>query len=193
MAETRNSRKNLIKICCGVTTIILVIMALIFVTLFFTVLKPRHPQIFLHPLNLEKVEVINPFPFRLNARQGLVITIQNPNVASFRIQNSTASVRYHGELVGEIPIGETTVPAKAKLNISVYVEFKVDEILFNPYFLEDFSKSRLNLIAGADLYGKIYMLKKMIKLRAKVYSTCNISIHIFTNIFESSCISRLKI
>lgn len=192
MAETRKSIKNLIKICCGVTATILLILVIIIVTLFFTVLKPKDPQIYLHPLNLENVEV-NPFPFRLNARQGLIITIQNPNVASFRIKNSTASVNYHGELVGEIPIGETSVPAKGKLNISTFVEFKAGKILSNPYFLGDFLTGRLDLFAMADLYGKVYLLKKMIKLSAKVYSTCNISIHIFTNIFESSCISRLKL
>ena len=83
-----------LKICCGVTALLLIILIVVLVVLFFTIFKPKDPDIVLQSVKLDgfKLEV---FPtLKLNVSLGIVVTVENPNHGSFTYQNSTASFFY---------------------------------------------------------------------------------------------------
>lgn len=190
-AEAKKKWRKKLKICCGITAIVLIILVVVFVTLFFTVFKPKNPQIFLHPSKLENFD-FKLFPFSINAKLGLMIQIKNQNVGTFLLKKSTGSVNYHGNLVAEIPIQETSVPAKGEVNISTYVNFSAEKLISSPYFLGDLLSGHFDMIATANLIGKGRIFK-IIKLVAKIHNSCNISIYILTQKIESTCNSKLKI
>ncbi|XP_058220357.1 uncharacterized protein LOC131330697 [Rhododendron vialii] len=119
MPGAKSSRKGL-KICCGTTFVLLIVLAIVCVTLYFTMFKPKKPQVTAHPVSLENIEV-QIFPaFSLNVTIGLVFTINNRNYGSFKYQNSTCYIDYHGTNIAEVPIEGGTVPARRKFNLSTY-------------------------------------------------------------------------
>ncbi|CAK9182691.1 unnamed protein product [Ilex paraguariensis] len=154
MTESKSSRKGL-KICCGITTVVLIIFLIVSVTLFFTVFKPKKPQITAHPASLENLE-FQIFPsLSLNATVGLVVTIDNKNYGSFRFKNTTSTVYYHGTSVAEAPIPHGTVPARGKFNIRTYANFTADKLISSPFLWGDLFAGRLTFTSTSTLHGKL--------------------------------------
>ncbi|KAH7860181.1 hypothetical protein Vadar_010266 [Vaccinium darrowii] len=122
----------------------------------------------------------------------MVITISNPNYGSFKFKNTKAFISYHGENVAEVPIGPELVPARGKLNIRTYASVTADKLVLNHHFLKDLVTGRFDLTSTATLHGKVSVLK-VFKLRAQVYSTCDITIVVRTQGLESECESRIKL
>ena len=184
------SRKCL-RICCGVTAIIIIILVVVFITLFFTVFKPKDPQIIPHPTKLENVQ-FQLFPLSINATLGLNVTILNRNYGSFRFKNSTALVDYRGNLIADIPIEGASVPARGEINISTYANITADKLILSPYFWEDIGAGRFNLTSTVNLHGKVKAFK-IFKFGAKVRSVCDISVYILTQNVETTCHSKIKL
>lgn len=111
------SRKGL-KICCGVTAILLITFIVVTVILYFTILKPKNPEITSQPVVLEHFELMVLPALKLNVSLGIVVTVNNRNYGGFEYQNSTAYVTYRGDVVAEAPIQADTIPARREHNIS---------------------------------------------------------------------------
>lgn len=111
------SRKGL-KICCGVTAILLITFIVVMVILYFTILKPKNPEITSQPVVLEHFELMVLPALKLNVSLGIVVTVNNRNYGGFEYQNSTAYVTYRGDVVAEAPIQSDTIPARREHNIS---------------------------------------------------------------------------
>ncbi|KAF2292201.1 hypothetical protein GH714_016159 [Hevea brasiliensis] len=150
MANRKCSRRGL-KICCGVTAIFLIILAIIFTSLALTIFKPKEPKIIAQPVGFDNFQAGN---MTVNATLSMVITIENPNYGSFKFSNSTGYVNYHGELVAEIPIKGDFVPAHSKVNITTSADLMADKLIENPYLLEDLLAGSLNFTSTAVLHGK---------------------------------------
>ncbi|KAF7140031.1 hypothetical protein RHSIM_Rhsim06G0159600 [Rhododendron simsii] len=139
-----------LKICCAATFVLLIVFTTVCVTLYFTMFKPKQPQVTAHPVSLENIEV-QIFPFRLNVTIGLVITINNRNYGSFKYKNSTSYIEYHGTNVAEVPIEGETVPARRKLNLSTHANVAADKLITNSHFLSDLIAGSFNLTSKATL------------------------------------------
>ena len=111
------SRKGL-KICCGVTAILLITFIVVMVILYFTILKPKNPEITSQPVVLEHFELMVLPALKLNVSLGIVVTVTNRNYGGFEYQNSTAYVTYRGDVVAEAPIQADTIPTRREHNIS---------------------------------------------------------------------------
>uniref|UniRef100_A0A2N9GUH8 Late embryogenesis abundant protein LEA-2 subgroup domain-containing protein n=1 Tax=Fagus sylvatica TaxID=28930 RepID=A0A2N9GUH8_FAGSY len=93
--------------CCGCFTALLLILAVLIIVLTFTVFHIRDPMVRINSLTLQNLA-------NGTVRQGVNITliadvsVKNPNAASFIYSNSTTTIYYHGEMVGEarIPSGK---------------------------------------------------------------------------------------
>ncbi|KAH7859518.1 hypothetical protein Vadar_002100 [Vaccinium darrowii] len=190
MPGATSFRKGL-KICGLTTFIFLIISVVVFVTLYFTMFKPKQPQVIAHPVSLENIE-IQIYPFSLNATIGLVITINNRNYGSFKYKNSTAYIDYHETNIAEVPIESESVPARGKLDLSTYANVTADKLVTNSNFWNDLVAGSFNLTSTTTLRGKVTALK-IFKLKATVFSICDISIFIQTRSLESNCYSKIKL
>ncbi|XP_058071019.1 uncharacterized protein LOC131220064 [Magnolia sinica] len=179
-------------ICCGVTTIFIIILLAVLIALFLTVFKPKQPQIQTQSVSPKGIE-FQVFPFlQLNVTLGLVVTVKNRNYGSFKNDNSTAFVYYHGELVAEAPIERGMIPARSSRNISTTVEILADKLLTSLYFWADIGTGSLNLTSSLTLHGKASFLK-LIKIHATAINTCDISVFLHSGTVDSSCHAKIKI
>lgn len=192
MGSGRNSRRTL-KICCGVTTIILVTLVVVAVVLFFTVLKPKDPKITAQPVSLEgfKLEILP--VFGLNLTLGILVTADNRNYGSFKHEATAAYVSYRGNVVAESPIEADTIPARRKHNISTSAEITADKLITNPDFWGDvFTVGILNFSSATTLHGKASLFK-LFKAKVTSSTTCDIFIFIQTRSVDSVCKSKVKL
>ncbi|KAK2968135.1 hypothetical protein RJ640_001157 [Escallonia rubra] len=158
--------------------------------LFLTILKPKQPRITTPAVYLEYIKW-EPFPFHLNVTLGIIVTIDNRNYGSYKYENSTAYLSYHGNVTGEAPIGEDTIPARGKHNISTNVVIQGEKIVENPNFVIDFATGSLNLTSSTTLHGKATVLK-LFKTKATSHCTCNISVLVEAQNVTSVCSSKVK-
>ncbi|EEF32651.1 uncharacterized protein LOC8264283 [Ricinus communis] len=189
MENSKGSSRRGLKIFCGVTAIFLIIVAVVFVSLAFTIFKPKDPQVFLHPSGLENLQLAN---ITSNVTMDMVITIGNPNYGSFKFRNSTGYVNYRGDVVGEIPVAEDLVPARSKTNITTSADLMAGKIMTNPEFFGDFLLGNLNMTATAVLHGKVSVLK-IFNLHATTFTTCYISVFVNSRDIQSTCKSKIKL
>ncbi|XVE85639.1 hypothetical protein DITRI_Ditri17bG0106700 [Diplodiscus trichospermus] len=197
MGNGKTSRRGL-KICCGVTAIFILIIAIVLTTLALTVFKPKNPEITVYPQGLENIAFGRLGGFSnnflsnatANVTVGMVVAISNPNYGSFKFKNTTAFVNYRGDVVAEVPIQQSLVPAHGKLNISTSADFMVDRLVSNTSFWADVFAGSVNFTTGATVHGMVTMLK-VLKLHASVPSSCVISIFVLSQSVESSCKSKI--
>ncbi|KAK8657506.1 hypothetical protein V6N13_035737 [Hibiscus sabdariffa] len=183
------------KKCCAVTAIFIAIVAIVFLVLGLTVFKPKNPEITVYPLGLEDIGfglrgVLN--MSAINASVPMVVAIRNRNYGSFKFKNTTGFINYRGNVVATVPIEQSLVPARGKLNISTVADFMVDRLILTSTFWADFSTGSVNLSSDATVHGKVTMFK-VLKIHASVPSTCDISIFIKSLTVQSICKTEIKL
>ncbi|XP_045802876.1 uncharacterized protein LOC123896581 [Trifolium pratense] len=180
------AKKNL-KVCLGVSAIFFIILAIITITLIFTVFKPKDPNIVVHiaPYNFLSPDIAP------NITLPLVITMGNPNYGSFKFNNGFSYIHYHETIVGIVPIGSHLVPPRSQLNVSTNANFMVGKLIENPLFLAELPGMKFTMVSKAELPGKVIILK-FIKVKSMVYNSCDISVNMTSNNVESNCQSKLK-
>ncbi|KAL3511301.1 hypothetical protein ACH5RR_030702 [Cinchona calisaya] len=190
LCGTRKTPRGL-KICCGITTVLLIAIIVVALVLFFTILKPKNPKITTESVTLDYIKY-EPIPiFHLNITLSIVITVDNRNYASFKYENSTVFVTYRGIPAAQGPIQQDTIPARAKHDIGTSVVIVVDNFSSNPDFLGDFTSGSLNFTSTTFLHGKATVLK-LLKIKVSTYTTCDISVFINFQNASSVCQSKVK-
>lgn len=184
-----------LKICCGVTVLLFIIVIAVLVALSLTVLKPKQPQVTPLPVSLEKFELVQGLPPILNATLGIGVTISNRNYGSFKYGDSTAFISYRGNVVAEAPIEHDTIPSRGKHTISTSTEISSDKFLSNPYFLTDVLVGNLNFTSSSTMHGKVRVFE-FLKIKATTFTTCDIAVffHDLAKInISSSCRSHIDL
>ncbi|KAH7533042.1 hypothetical protein FEM48_Zijuj04G0088000 [Ziziphus jujuba var. spinosa] len=189
MKTGKASRSRVLKLCCGLSTIFLIIIVVVLTTLSLTIFRPKQPAITAHPVGLENLHFSIT---EVNITIEMVITIDNPNYVSFKYKNSTAYVTYHETVVAEVPIVEQLVPAHANLSITTSADFMMSKLILNPYFFNDFASGCLNFNSTAILHGEASLLK-IFKLHFKASSWCGILFFVNSKHVESNCKNKLKL
>ncbi|XP_027362534.1 uncharacterized protein LOC113870132 [Abrus precatorius] len=179
-----------LKICCGVTAILLIILVVIAVVLFFTVFKPKDPEIILQSVKLERFHLIWPTA-ELDVSLGIEVTVQNPNHGSFSYHNSTAYLNYCGNLVGEAPVPEDTILAHQDHNISTTLNFFAEISKFKD-LPSDYDRGVINFTTTTTLLGKVRILD-LFKIKATSYSTCDLAIFVHDQSVNSTCDTNIKL
>lgn len=183
------SRKGL-KICCGVTALIIIILIVVAIILFFTVFKPKQPDITLRSVTLQNIKFF-PVPFLLNVTLGITVIVENPNYGSFKYKDSTTYVTYHETDIAEAPIEHETIPARGTHDISTNVVIVGEKMVFNPSFSGDFAAGIYNFTSSTTLHGKATALK-ILKIKVKSINTCDISLVPLSGNVTAVCTSKIK-
>ncbi|CAI8589502.1 unnamed protein product [Vicia faba] len=180
-----------LKICCGVTSIFLIVVLVILLVLFLTDFKRKDPTITLQSVKFGRFMFdVTPI-IDLNASLAILVTVDNPNHGSFTYQNSTAYLHYRGRLLAEAPLHEDTIPALKSHNISTVLNVYVD-VTEVPDLLGDYLSGIISFTSITNLVGKVKILK-FIKIKATSYSTCEILVYTRNQTVNSICNIQLKL
>lgn len=191
MDPRKEKSRKCLKIFCATTLLIVVIFIVVSIVLYFTVFKPKDPQITAHPTNLENLQV-QLFPnVSINATLVLTLTIDNRNYGGFKFKDSIAYVYYRGMLIAEVPVEHSEVPARGSLTMTTYANIIGGKMATDPNFYSDIGTGHLNFTSNSTMHGKVSILK-IVKVEAKVYSFCDISIDILTQEVNPKCHSKVK-
>ncbi|KAK7366527.1 hypothetical protein VNO80_08520 [Phaseolus coccineus] len=178
------------KICCVTAILLFILLATLLLVLFFTVFKPKDPDIILQHVKLQGFKLELP-TLNLNVSLGIVVTVENPNHGSFTYQNSTAYL-YHGEtLVAEAPLHEDTIPARRDHNITTSLSIFAD-ITKLKGLSTDYSRGVINFTSSVTLLGKVKVVN-LFKMKATSYCTCYISLFVPYKSIDSICNSKIKL
>ncbi|KAL2331826.1 hypothetical protein Fmac_019407 [Flemingia macrophylla] len=145
-----------VKICLVVSLLFLIIVTILIVALAFTIFKPKNPDITVHPLGLENLDISLLPNLTLNVSVGMLITIENPNYGSFEYTNSTGYVNFHDTVIAEVPIEADLVPARSQINVSTSADFMVAKLINDPNFWSDVMDGTLIFTSTATLPGKAH-------------------------------------
>ncbi|XP_027910026.1 uncharacterized protein LOC114169186 [Vigna unguiculata] len=183
-----SKRQRGLRICLCVSSLVILVAAILI--LIFTIFKPKDPSVFVNPVDLENFQVLS--PNSSGAPLNLVITIQNPNYASFKNRNGSGYLKYGDTIIAEIPLESRLFPARSTTNVSTTANIQTEKLLKDPNFMVAVEGGAFNMTSEAKLSGKVRMAK-IIRLKAKVYLSCTISLNISAFQTASTCISKLKL
>ncbi|KAK8492397.1 hypothetical protein V6N13_029580 [Hibiscus sabdariffa] len=183
-----------LKICCGVTTILIFTVAVVFIVLAFTLFKPKNPEITVHPQGLENIgfglTVLN--ASTINSTVEMVVTVNNRNYGSFNFKNATGFINYRGDVVASVPIQQSSIPPRGEFNISTVADFTVERLIMNTTFWADVLSGSVNFSADATLHGKVTMFN-VFKFHASAHTSCDISIFVQIRNIQSICKTKIRL
>ncbi|XP_008803236.2 uncharacterized protein LOC103716837 [Phoenix dactylifera] len=186
------STRRCLMICCLVAAVIIILLVVTFVILYFTMFKPKQPEVVAKPVYLRNMEFgLLPVP-TLNVSLGLDVFVKNQNRAGFKYDNTTTSIYYRGVLVGVASIEAGTIDARATDVIPTVADLQAGKIILNPSFLPDVVSGSLNFTSSSNLEGDVILLD-IFKLHASTRVSCDISVFLMTSSISSTCHSKVKI
>ncbi|XP_050238490.1 late embryogenesis abundant protein At1g64065-like [Mercurialis annua] len=171
-------RRRCIK-CCGCITVTLLIQAIAIVTLIFTVFKVKDPTIRLNNVIITHMELVNNTIPKPGTNISLIadVSVKNPNVASFKYDNTTSTLYYRGIIVGEArgPPGHSK--ARRTMRMNATVDLVTDKLISNPNLASDAGSGLLTIDAFTKLPGrvKIWFVKKHVTVKMNCSMTVNIT------------------
>lgn len=186
VSRSKSKSPPALQLCCFV--ILLLIVALII--LYFTVLKPREPDISATVVGLQHIES-RPYPnFTLNIMVDVDVTVHNPNYAGFEFDSGTTLIYYRGSLVGRAPVVEGGVGARSTETITTTVDLDVSTMAANPAFVSDIASGMLTLDSSTSLHGKVTLLG-IFELRVSTFTSCQIVVALKTSSTSANCRSNI--
>ncbi|XP_008792375.1 uncharacterized protein LOC103709005 [Phoenix dactylifera] len=164
--------------CCGLTVVILGIVILI---LSLTVFKVKDPTLTMNSISLSGFDsgiFSGNDPGSLNATLTADISIKNPNVASFKFDNSTTEFYYHGKTVGVAYAPNGKVSAHRTVRMNVTVDVLVDQVLLRTNgTMSLITGSELSLTSYTDLNGRVDVLG-IYKRHIDVRMNCSMNLEV---------------
>lgn len=165
--------------CCGCIAAVLLIPIIVIIILIFTVFRVKGPIIKMNGVKVTRLELINGTVPKPGVNMSLIadISVKNPNVASFKYVNTTTTLYYHGQLVGEARSPPGRAKARRTVRMNVTVDIIPDRLMSNPNLNSDFSSGVLTFSTYSRVPGKmkIVIVKKHITVKMNCSMTVNIS------------------
>ncbi|CAN6205564.1 unnamed protein product [Urochloa humidicola] len=185
----RNKKPALI--CCGVAAAVVVVLAVVFVALYFTVFRPRSPKVVATVVGTE-VSAISWSPPTLNITVHVDVAVRNPNYAAFRYGEVVTVVRYHGDGVGQsvLPAGE--IGARATETIAATVEVDTVRVAATHYFFPDAALGVLPFETATEVAGKAVVLGRF-KISARSEVACQVDVYWTRSNATSECTSTVHV
>lgn len=177
-----------LKICAIVTAILLIIVAVVILTLSFTIFKIKDPIVSITPVGLENVQFFS--PDSSTAPLGMIITIVNRNYGAFESMDSTGYLQYRDTVVAKVPLARNTIPARSTINVTTTANLMSEKLINDEHFVTDLEDGTFNLTSNAILPGKVHML---IRLKATVNINCDVLFNVTSMTTDSSCIAKIKL
>lgn len=161
-----HSRTKLI-LCCGFIAALALVIAVTFIVLSLTVCHLRNPK-----LTVESISFVQPWEFvngQVNSNRdaivSVMISLRNPNWASFRVIDATVT-NYYGQLVvvGESVRRNEAIPgkvgAKRTVKMNLTAEIVTSKLLESVTgLMEDLNGKGVDLRTSVIVSGKVKIMK----------------------------------
>ncbi|KAK7843326.1 late embryogenesis abundant protein At1g64065 [Quercus suber] len=161
--------------CFGCFTALLLIIAVIMLVLAFTVFHIRDPMVMMNALTLTNLNLPNG-----NLRQDFNVTliadvsVKNPNAATFRYDNSTTTIYYHGAVVGEARIPSGKAKARRTVRMNMTVDIIPSKVLAVQNMSSDLISRQLNVSSYTKITGRVKVLN-IVNKHVVVAMNCTIT------------------
>ncbi|CAI9774743.1 unnamed protein product [Fraxinus pennsylvanica] len=188
------NKKRRRKIICLVVISVILALALIFTILGLTVFKAKRPVITVNSAVLSDLH----FSFDmarlrvfLNVTVDTSVAVKNPNRVGFEYINSTALLKYRGDVVGEVPVPAGKIGARDSKIMNVTLTLMLDRVLSNSNLYSDIMSGTLPLQTYARIAGKVRML---FNIHVVSYFSCDLEVSISSrNITKLQCHYKTKL
>ncbi|KAG2681021.1 hypothetical protein I3843_11G125200 [Carya illinoinensis] len=181
-------RRRCIK-CCGCFTALFLILAVVLLVLAFTVFHIKDPVIRMNSVTLQHLNLTTSTATILAD-----VSVKNPNAVAFRYGNSTTTVYYREERVGEgtIPHGKAKARRTQRMNMTMYI--MLDKIFSAPSYSSDSSSGALPMSTFTKLSGRVKILK-ISKKNVVVQMNCTLTYNVMSQAIQDkkSCRSRVNL
>lgn len=173
--EKLQQRKCMIQ-CCGCITALLLILAVIFLVLIFTVFHVTDPSIKVNAIDVQNLKLENG-TIRSGVNVTLVadVSVKNSNYASFRYDNATTIVYYRGAVIGEGMTPSGQVKKRRTLEMNMTVDVAVSGL--SSYV----SSGALNLSSYTRINGRVKIFKSKLVV-AKM--NCTMSVNVTSQVIQ---------
>ncbi|KAK4435415.1 hypothetical protein Salat_0704900 [Sesamum alatum] len=166
--------------CCGCSAAVLLILATMIIILMFTILRVKDPVLEMNSVKIDGLSLLyrNAAGFHpgLNLTFAADVSIKNPNVASFKFDNTTTFVYYDGAVVGEVKSPGGQARARRTLGMNVTIDVAVDKVLEVGRFKSDFDAGIFPLSTYTRISGKV-RITDMIKRSVVVKMNCTMNVN----------------
>lgn len=181
--------------CCGCCGSFVVVLGFTILILAFTVFKVKDPTLTLNSLYLEDINTgfVNQ-NINFNATLTADISIKNPNVASFKFDNSTTEFYYAGNIVGVGYAGDGNIKAHRTAEMNVTVDVLLDRVGKTNISGMIVEGALVNFTTFTDLKGRVD-LWGIYKRDLEILLNCSLSVDVgiqMQEIKNKVCVANVK-
>ncbi|KAL0312530.1 UNVERIFIED_CONTAM: hypothetical protein Sradi_5652300 [Sesamum radiatum] len=175
---TRRHRKCIR--CCGCSAAVLLILAVMIIILMFTVFRVKDPVLKMNSVKIDGLSLLHSntagFQPGLNLTFVADVSIKNPNVASFKFDNTTTFVYYDGTVVGEVKSPAGQARARRTLRMNVTIDVAVEKVVGVGRFKSDFDAGIFPVSTYTRISGRV-RITDMIKRSVVVKMNCTMNVN----------------
>lgn len=188
----RRSRRGR-TICLSVLALVLA-LGIIILILALTVFKAKRPVTTVHSVSLRDLNFsldIARLAVALNVTVDADLDIRNPNRVGFKYTDSTALLKYRGEVVGEVPIPAGKISAHQTTPMNITLTVMADRLLSNPALYSDIMSGTLLFQTYTRISGHVHIL---FKVHVVSYTTCDLYVDVSSrSLANQTCHYRTKL
>lgn len=168
--------------CCGCITAFILIQAVIFLVLAFTIFRVKDPVIKMNGMRIGPLELEDSTNLTLVAD----VSVKNPNVASFIFSNATTSITYNGTMIGQARTPPGKAKARRTLRMNVTVEIIPEKIMAVTRLL---SSRAINISSYTRIAGRVKIIK-IIKKNVVVKLNCTMMVNLTSREIQGQSCKR---
>ncbi|CAN0880052.1 hypothetical protein LINGRAHAP2_LOCUS13436 [Linum grandiflorum] len=185
-------------VCLGTTAAVIILLILIALILALTVFKAKRPVITVNSVSLDDLSFsmdLVRLAVHVNLTLDLYLTVRNPNKVGLKYSNSSASLSYRGQEVGQVPIPAGRVSADSDTAFNSTLTVMADRLLSNSQLYADVLSGggAIPLNTYAKIKGKVSVLK-IFNVRVTSTSTCQFTVFLSNRtIGDQTCNYKTKL
>lgn len=190
-------RQRKYALCCGCTTAVLLVIAVVLLVLGFTVLHVKEPKVHVNQIFLQRLELDEKGNIRTDVNVTLLadVSVKNPNAASFRFGNTTTTIYYvDGTVVGEGRNPAGKAKARRTLRMNMTVDMVPARMVAVPGLVTKLVATRaVTFKTYTEIDGRV-KIASVVKKRVEVKLNCTATFNIDSRaIQEQTCKQKVSL
>ncbi|CBI22611.3 unnamed protein product, partial [Vitis vinifera] len=149
-----------------------------------TLMRIRSPKFRFRAVSIENLnytsDTTSPsFNIRFNAK----VAVKNTNFGHFKFKNSTITLAYRGDHVGDAKISKARARARSTKKMNVTVDVTSNNVSSNSNLASDINSGFLTLTGQGKLNGKVHLMK-VFKKKKSPQMNCTIKINLENKVIQ---------
>ncbi|XP_022882247.1 uncharacterized protein LOC111399213 [Olea europaea var. sylvestris] len=165
--------------CCGCITAIFLTIVMIMLVLMLTVFHVKDPVIKMKNVKIQGFDALarpNNLGQAVNLTVEADVSVKNPNVASFKFSNTTLSLYYDGNVIGEARIAAGEARGRRTVDKNFRIDVMEGKILILPRLKSDLASGVLSVSTYTKISGKVKIIN-IIKKHVVVQMNCTMTVN----------------